>query len=235
MKTWHGILLITITLGLVFLLGYTNGRSKGDRASHAVVEGQKREIKRYIVLLDSTRLIVAEKDMEISTQHKAIKNGEIEREELRNLNIKKVAEITRLKAQIDTLLQIQPNDSITFVDTCGSLPRPAMLLPFEFTKKDEWLDLKGRYNVKGDLQLSLKMDIPLDVWTGVDRDTKEFKTVVTTPNSYVNILDIRSQKFDIPKPKKWGVGFQVGYGVSVKRAEFSPFIGFGLSRNLIRF
>lgn len=40
----------------------------------------------------------------------------------------------------------------------------------------------------------------------------------------------------ITKPKRWNVGIQVGYGVSVKGTpQFSPYIGIGVSYNLFNF
>lgn len=41
---------------------------------------------------------------------------------------------------------------------------------------------------------------------------------------------------DNPKPKRWGIGIQVGYGVTMSRTpQFSPYIGVGISYNLFNF
>ena len=38
------------------------------------------------------------------------------------------------------------------------------------------------------------------------------------------------------KPKRWGIGVQVGYGITVgKQPQFSPYIGIGVSYNLFTF
>lgn len=38
------------------------------------------------------------------------------------------------------------------------------------------------------------------------------------------------------KPRRWGIGIQVGYGMTVApRPEFHPYIGIGISYNFIRF
>ena len=38
------------------------------------------------------------------------------------------------------------------------------------------------------------------------------------------------------KPKRWGVGIQVGYGVTLKQTpQFSPYVGLGVSYNLFQF
>lgn len=39
-----------------------------------------------------------------------------------------------------------------------------------------------------------------------------------------------------PKPRRWGIGIQVGYGMTAApRPEFHPYIGIGISYNFIRF
>lgn len=41
---------------------------------------------------------------------------------------------------------------------------------------------------------------------------------------------------DYQKPKRWGIGIQVGYGVTMSRTpQFSPYIGVGISYNLFNF
>lgn len=41
---------------------------------------------------------------------------------------------------------------------------------------------------------------------------------------------------DNTKPKRWGIGIQVGYGVTMSRTpQFSPYIGVGISYNLFNF
>lgn len=38
------------------------------------------------------------------------------------------------------------------------------------------------------------------------------------------------------KPKRWGIGIQVGYGVTLKQTpQFSPYVGVGVSYNLFQF
>lgn len=230
------ILIFTLFLGLlgvVFLFGYVVAQRKGDVRYNRAILGHKEEIRRYTVMLDSQDVVVAEKDQEILSQREAIKRGDIEREELRKLNIKRVNEITRLKLRIDTLLTIKPDTNIFVIDTCNG--KPVLPLPYSFSKKDQFLTLNGTIDTKGTLDLGLGMDIPLDVYGAIDKDTKNYKVAITTANKYVNLLSISSQKFDVPSPKKWGIGFQIGWGVDVLRAKTSPFIGFGLNRNLIRF
>ncbi len=226
-------LVLALTLAL-FLFGYTVGRSKGYSALNQADSLFQTEISKYKATIDGLEYKVSEKEQVVMSQREAIRKGELSREEMRKLDVKRVADITRLEAMIDTLLTIPPNTKVVYVDTCTGIPRPAMLLPFSFEKKDKWFSLTGEYNVKGSLQIGLKMSIPLDIIGGVDRDSKKYKVVVTTPNPYIDVLSINSQKLDVPKVHKWGMGFMVGYGTSFTQPKLSPFIGFGLTRNLIR-
>jgi len=58
--------------------------------------------------------------------------------------------------------------------------------------------------------------------------------IITSENSYIKTLSVSSIKFDMPKPKKYGIGLQIGWGLT-KELKTSPYIGVGLSYNLIRF
>ena len=230
------LLVIFLISGLfltTFFFGYKVAQQKGEVRYNRAEIGQKEEIKRYSVIIDSVELSVVEKEQEIMSQREAIRNSQIEKEELKKLNIKRLNEITRLKLRIDTLLTIKPDTNIFVIDTCDG--KPVLPLPYSFSKKDQYLTLRGNLNSQGILDLSLGMDIPLDIYGAIDKETKAYKVAITTANKYVNLLTISSQKFDVPKVKKWGIGLQMGYGMSVRHAELSPFIGIGLNRNLIRF
>jgi hypothetical protein len=87
----------------------------------------------------------------------------------------------------------------------------------------------------GRMRIDLTVPIGIDVWFGLDRDSKEYKTVVTTDNPIVNFTEIRSLKFDLPRPKKFGIGIQAGYGFNLKGGSLTPYIGLGASWNILRF
>ena len=235
MKTKHLILIAFGLICLLFLFGYSVGRKNKDSALNQAELNHSKELLRYNIKLDSITLIVVEKEQEILTQREAIKQGFITKEEMKKLDIKRVNEITKLKARIDTLLHIKPDAKVVYVDTCGENPRPALLLPFSFEKKDKWLSLEGKYNIKGELDVSLKMDVPLSIIGSIDKGTKEYKVSVITENSYIKITDINSSKLDVPRVKKWGIGLAIGYGTSISAPKLSPFIGFGVTRTIIRF
>ena len=120
------------------------------------------------------------------------------------------------------------------------MPRNAILLPFSFdnkNKKDKWLSLSGTFTNIGKLDsVHLSLNFDIDILSGINKETKKRTTSVLTDCPYVKTIGIRSFKFDEAKPKRWGVGFQIGYGLSLdNNPHFSPFLGVGIQRNIIRF
>jgi len=218
---------------LIYFIGYREGHRKGDRALQTSDSLFHANESHYITTIEGMRYTIAEKTQEIVSLREARKQDALLKESMERLDIRRVNEITRLRLTIDTLLTIKGDSNVIYVDTCLEKPRPAMLLPFSLNKDDKWLSLRDSVDIKGARFLSLQMDIPLQIIGSVEKKTNRYKIDVLTPNPYVRFSDIDSKKLDVPKVKKWGIGFFVGYGVS--REGLSPIVGFGGSRNIIRF
>lgn len=83
---------------------------------------------------------------------------------------------------------------------------------------------------------SVSVEIPI---TQKVYETDRYRAVVSgykpsLDNIYIyqptQIVQVKS------KPKRWGVGIQVGYGVTLKQTpQFSPYVGVGVSYNLFQF
>jgi hypothetical protein len=78
------------------------------------------------------------------------------------------------------------------------------------------------------------MRINADIYTEYVRKENKYLVTVTSTNPYLKVAELKSQKFDAVKPKKYGLGVQFGYGIS-SSLKPSPFIGIGMSYNFIRF
>lgn len=244
-RTW--VIALLIAIAGIFFLGWCLGHKKADRALNALISSQNTTINRYVVKIGGDSVYIAEKEQEILTKKQAIKNGELEREELRKLNLKQANELTRLKLRIDTLLDNVTHNGqiIEIFDSQIANYKPAndtitkqkaILLPFSFEKKDEWLNLLGNFDSQGKLGINLKLDIPLDIWTGIDKSTKLPIAKVSTKCPYLGILSINSIKMDTKKPTHYGIGVQIGYGVILGNpVKTAPYIGCGISYNFIRF
>ena len=221
----------------VFISGWGLGRKKGDSVNMEAIQALKDQIKHYVIRIGNDSVYISSKEQEILTQKEAIRQGEITREELRKLNLKQANEITRLKLRVDTLLEdVSHNGTIITVhDTITLKPNNCMLLPFSFSKKDPWLNLTGSFNSQGILDISIKMDMFIDLWAGIDKKTKKPTAVLTSKNPYINTLSISSIKLDMPKKKYYGIGVCAGYGLDLKTTKLSPYLGIGLQYSFIRF
>jgi len=234
-KNKYLFLVIIGALLACFLLGGYLARQRGDRALDSLSMAYNNEILQYKYRLDSLEKVASQRDQEITTLRQAIKNGDVERAELRKINLRQVNEITKLKVAIDTLIHIQPPDGtvvqIVYVD---KQPKPALLLPYTFKDDNKHFNISGTFNTKAELSLAIKMTANLDVWVGT-KDKKP-SVVVTSDNPFLNLSNVKSIKFDKVKPKKWGVGLQAGYALILdNNPRFSPILGVGVSRNVIRF
>jgi len=237
-KTRNIIIAIILALIGIFIFGYISGKKKGDRASQAVISSLNSTLLTYSTTLNKTKVTVSQQEQLILTQREAIKKDSLTREELRKLNLSQVNEISRLKFRIDTLIQdISHNGQVVHLDTVFLDKRTgnAILLPFEFTKKDQFLNLMGSFDGNGKLDLSIKMDVGVDLYLGTDKTTKKPTASLVSNNTYLNTLSINSIKMDTPKDKRYGIGLQGGYGVmfgSPLRSGF--YLGAGFSYSIIR-
>lgn len=236
---------ILIALCGIFFGGWYIGAQKVKTASSATQNALKDTIEKLTVQINDTEYTLTRTEQELITEKELRKRDILEKKDLKALSLKQANEISRLKLRIDTLLEdIKHNGQIIVVqnsrinslaDSVVANNKPtqkAILLPFTFAKKDQWLDLKGMFDDNGKLGIDLKMDMDVDVITGVAK-TKERNVNVLTDSPYIGVINVKSYKTDVQKPKRMGIGAVVGYGVC--RNGLSPYIGIGLSYNVIRF
>lgn len=240
------VLLLALTIfGFGGYLGMSGQRSKrlSDETAY------KEEIKRYKLRIGQDSLYVVQANQTIASQRELIKQGEIDRETLRKLNIKHLNEISKLKLQIDTLLEdVQHNGQVVDIldsqianlnDSLQNVSykkRKAILLPFEFYHYDAWMpdSLKGSFDKNGKLSIRFGLVADIRLISAIDKTTKKNTYTVLTDCPYIGVLSVTSFKTDVPKPKRYSIGLQVGYGVN-KNFELSPYVGIGLTRSIIRF
>ena len=204
------------------------------------VDALNKEVTRTTVELNNTKLYVTSIEQELETVKQAKDAGDVTNKELRALNIKQLNEISRIKAQIDTLIPNIPNNGKIIIvhDTIksgylGFQDRNAYVLPFGFNKTDKWMTLAGEFDAQGKLGISLKMDVPIDVWTGISKETKKPTANVSTFNPYIRVMSINSIKMDTYIPKKFTVSIFAGYGVC--KTGLSPVVAIGCGRTIFGF
>ena len=235
-KVRYIVLALLIVFATTFLIGGWIGLRKGRSSLQPSIDSLNAQISYYTVVINGSKNYIAEQEQEISTLRQAKRNGDIKNEELTKLNIARVNEITRLKLRIDTLLDsVSHTGVIVHVDTIiNNEQGNALLLPFHFEKKDQWLSLYGTFDTQGELGIDLSMDAPVDVWGVMKKKGSVPSIMITSENPYIKTLSLSSIRFDMPKPKRYGIGFQFGYGIT-REFKLSPYAGVGLSYDIIRF
>jgi hypothetical protein len=230
------LLALFLALAGTLALGWYWGKVRAERVAQHNIEVLNGLIKEYVIDINGLKKQVSEKDQLILSQKQAIAIHLIEKAELKKLHFKAVNEVTSLKAEINILKDsIAHNGSVVIIEPCDSVgySYPVVRLPFTFLEGNEYYTLSGGLSEVGIMDIDLNVPVSLSVWTGRDKQTKEYKAVVTTTNPYVKITELESVKFDLPKVKRWGIG--ASSGVAVCRNGISPFIGVGINYSLIRF
>jgi len=243
-----GLILVLLSL---FALGWILGSKKQKKVAEIASKELRFELTRLTIELNGKTVYLAKVQQELATTKELLRNSQITKKELSVLNLKRINEISGLNLKIDTLLKnINHNGRVIrmlngMVDSLGrdNEPFPAsyntIILPFTFdnkNKNDKWLSFKGEFNEKAKLDVDVKMNIDLDVVTGIDKTTKKPTCSVVTDNPYVQTLSITSYKTDTQRPRRFGLGVQVGYGVNIKdEISAQPYAGIGISYNFITF
>ena len=224
-----------LSLFLTFFGGWYYGHAKEQKRAEIASIALQNEIQRLTVEIDDKDFYLSKIKQELATQRELLKQGEITNEELKKLNIKRLTELTKARLTIDTLLkQVANNGNIVGIhDTTTLEPKNYVRLPFVVTKDDEWLSLKDSTDIKGETFVSFKMNMGVDVISGIAPKTKERTINILTDNPYIKTIGVKSYKTDVERVKRYGVGLNMGYGIC--RNKFSPFIGIGISYSLIRF
>jgi len=198
--------ILTVLIALL-ALGWYLGTLRANRASNSVISALNGKLKIYEYKIDSLKKVAYEKEQLIITQKQAIETGLIKQKELKALNLKKVNEVTMLKAQVKLLLDsIKPDHPVIIVNCDTVIDQPVLYLPVEFQQKDKFYDLKVSINETAGMSVDLTVPVAMDLWTGYDKKLKNYKAVVTSDNPYFKVSEIRSIKVEPKKPfynKTW--------------------------------
>jgi len=235
-KVRYIVLALLIVFATTFLIGGWIGLRKGRSSLQPSIDSLNAQISYYTVVINGSKNYIAEQEQEISTLRQAKRNGDIKNEELTKLNIARVNEITRLKLRIDTLLDsVSHTGVIVHVDTIiNNEQGNALLLPFHFEKKDQWLSLYGTFDTQGELGIDLSMDAPVDVWGVMKKKGSVPSIMITSENPYIKTLSLSSIRFDMPKKKRYNVSLSAGYGVG-KNLQLTPIVAITLGKTIFRF
>jgi len=102
--------------------------------------------------------------------------------------------------------------------------------------KDKWLQLKGYVNADSPWTYLVVDSIGLVTYWHRKHWYSKKQLLIDgfsfNPNTH--LTGLTAIKLNAAQPKKWGIGFMVGYGVG-RDFTLQPFVGVGIQRNFIRF
>lgn len=133
----------------------------------------------------------------------------------------------QLAAQIDVLIENPARDTIWKYDSI--LVVQSLVQPFQF--KDKWRNLSGNITLNDNkMGLNINEDqVFFDYTVAVDDGIIYIKS----DNPYVKYNQITAIQEQQKKPKRWNIGFQVGFGFQCglvnKTIDIGPYVGVGVS------
>lgn len=133
----------------------------------------------------------------------------------------------QLAAQIDVLVENPTRDTVWKYDSV--LVVQSLVQPFQF--KDKWRNLSGNITLKdNNMGLNINEDqVFFDYTIAVD----DGLIYIKSDNPYVKYNQITAIQEQQKKPKRWNIGFQLGfgfqYGLFNEKADIGPYLGVGVS------
>lgn len=150
---------------------------------------------------------------------------------------KYIKEIVEIKTKLDTELKPvgKPETEVgPGVDDCPPCP-VAMSQKF----KNKFYEADVRIGKGGYMRLT-GTDSLIAVWKQVKQDKKTYLQLdITNANPDVKITGVKAFRYEQPKvkQKKWSLGIQGGYGMTLDNSvvKLAPYLGLGINYSIIRF
>ena len=221
-----GFLILLTILCIILLLFSKCTADKNERLQNNIevlIDSVKvTELKNGDLLYSKQILEVENKELSEAVGLEKNKRKEVEKE---------LGEKIKLLAKVDGEIRV---DTLILKDTVVETDFGNRI---NFNFKDQYLSLDGTTCLSNGIAQtkinSLSMDVPAFIGK---TNNKQF--FIRSENPYVSFPNIRVAE-EITRPKKWGLGIQVGIGCGynlVDKGFFAgPYIGFGLSYTFLTF
>ena len=221
-----GFLILLTILCIILLLFSKCTADKNERLQNNIevlIDSVKvTELKNGDLLYSKQILEVENKELAEAVGLEKNKRKEVEKE---------LGEKIKLLAKVDGKIKV---DTLILKDTVVETNFGNRI---NFNFNDQYLSLDGTTCLSNGIAQtkinSLSMDVPAFIGK---TNNKQF--FIRSENPYVSFPNIRVAE-EITRPKKWGLGIQVGIGCGynlVDKGFFAgPYIGFGLSYNFLTF
>jgi len=172
-------------------------------------------------------------------------NSELTKD-INNLSVKdkkNLIDINHLNLTINLL-----KDSVLILNQDGTevvINDSTKMYPYTFAQTDKFRDIQGIIKVTADKKpqsvvgLITEDKVFAEIVIGKKETTNGIEVFATSSNPAVSITNIQGSIIDLTaynkyqKSKPFGIGLQVGYGIG--GSGLTPFIGIGISYNIIKF
>ena len=219
-----GLLILLTILCIILLLFSKCTADKNERLQNNIE-----------VLIDSVRVTELKNgDLLYSKQILEVENKELaeavglEKNKRKEVE-KELGEKIKLLAKVDGKIRV---DTLILKDTVVETNFGSQI---NFNFKDQYLSLDGITCLSNGIAQTKINSLSMDVPAFIGKNKQFF---IRSENPYVSFPNIRVAE-EITRPKKWGLGIQVGIGCGynlVDKGFFAgPYIGFGLSYNFLTF
>ena len=149
--------------------------------------------------------------------------------EIQKYKGKKPEVITVIQERIKFDTIFKTDSTIIYIDSTGK-EREEFLVKFN----NDWVNLKGKVNFQSS-DISIEINNKYSVAFMRNKKTKKIEVLVTNDNPYSKVTDMLAYKVTLPKPKYFGIGITGGYGLDLMSFKPVPFIGVGVTYNVIKF
>lgn len=240
-----GIILIVLSSLIMNVYQFNNGRIN-NRINNAnitaLTDTLKIERNKIGEMVKSKSLLIMDiKELKNTNSDLSNEINKLSSKDKRNL-----IEINKLNFTIDMLKDsievLQPDGTIVVInDSTKTYP---------FSKVNKFRDLQWDVTVTDKVNLpnivtsTLKVDkIYADLVINKSKEKNNLVLSVSSSNPYVNVTNVQGSVIDLSaynsyqKPKPFGIGLHAGYGLGTNNGivYLTPYIGVGISYNIIRF
>lgn len=219
-----GLLILLTILCIILLLFSKCTADKNERLQNNIE-----------VLIDSVRvtelkngdLLYSKQILEVDNKELAEAVG-LEKSKRKEVE-KELGEKIKLLAKVDGEIRV---DTLILKDTVVETDFGNQV---NFNFKDQYLSLDGTTCLSNGIAQTKINSLSMDVPAFIGKNKQFF---IRSENPYVSFPNIRVAE-EITRPKRWGLGIQVGIGCGynlVDKGFFAgPYIGLGLSYNFLTF
>lgn len=168
----------------------------------------------------------AKQVLELKSDREIVKYLQSEIQKYKNKK-PEVITVIQEKIKFDTIFET--DSTIIYIDSTGK-EREEFLVKFN----NDWVKLKGKVNFQSS-DISIEINNKYSVAFMRNKKTKKMEVLVTNDNPYSKVTDMLAYKVTLPKPKHFGIGITGGYGLDLMNFRPVPYIGVGVTYNVIKF